>query len=143
MSEQLLVRLTKQNRFREMYSPMGRKQQYTSAFDKTCLLRNDLLPTEDNFCRKRSCTIVSLCFVASMRTFPYICSLLFAGYSLGRRGCRISPTLNIAEALGQLISSATAGAMDLLLNHKRHSIRPTTSYASSITSLLSPRSEHE
>ena len=34
-----------------------------------------LAPEEDDFCWKRSCTIVSLCFVALVSTFPYICSI--------------------------------------------------------------------
>ena len=43
------------------------------------LLSGSLLtPEEDIIFRKRLCTIiVSLCFVALMRTFPWICSVLF------------------------------------------------------------------
>ena len=35
-----------------------------------------LAPKEDDICRKRSCTIVSLCFVALVSTFPQICSIV-------------------------------------------------------------------
>ena len=39
-----------------------------------CLSLSLLTPEEDIFCRKRLCTIVSLCFFALVSTFPYICS---------------------------------------------------------------------
>ena len=70
MSEQLLVRLTKQNRSREMYSPMRgntRKQKYTSAFDKHCLLVQEF---------KRSCTIFVV-LVVFRRIDEYISLDLF------------------------------------------------------------------
>ena len=85
MSAQLLVRLTKQNRSRELCSPTRRN---TSKKEKTLLLFCPLLcflllllsvslltPGEDNFCRKRLYTIVSLCFVTLVSTFPQICSV--------------------------------------------------------------------
>ena len=37
-----------------------------------------LTPEEGNFCRKRLCTIVSLCFVALVTTFPWICHVVFS-----------------------------------------------------------------
>ena len=35
-----------------------------------------LAPEEDSFCRKRSCAIVSSCFVALVSTFPQISSIM-------------------------------------------------------------------
>ena len=60
------------------------KQNYINSFLSViffasfffCCQSIFLIPEECNFCRKRSCTIVSLCFVALVSTFPYICFIL-------------------------------------------------------------------
>ena len=110
MSEQLLLRLTKQNRFGETYSHNATKHNETIVYERflqNCLLRVQedryrqqkkkgvkkradksclsfslvpssfvvyfLAPEEDNFCRKRSCTIVFLRFVALVILFLVLC----------------------------------------------------------------------
>ena len=50
-----------------------------------------LEPEEDNFCRKRSCTIDSLCFVALVSTFLYICSIHFVNLT---SSCSLIPRLS-------------------------------------------------
>ena len=88
-----------------------KKQQYTSAFDRkeivhqlvlVCRLLCFLLslsvslltPEEDNFCRKRLCTVVSLCFVALVSTFPYICSVQSGIYAPGKAHMRSATSLS-------------------------------------------------
>ena len=41
-----------------------------------CCLSLFLYPKKTIFCRKRLCTVASLCFVALVSTFPYRCSIL-------------------------------------------------------------------
>ena len=75
MSEQLLVRLTKQNRSGETYSPIRqntRQQWNTNAFNRK--LPSSVAPEEDNFLPK---VLVFHCFLVFCRTGEYISLDLF------------------------------------------------------------------
>ena len=71
MSEQLLVRLTKWNRSRDMFSPMRQKHKEPTVHQWF----QHKLSSSYAFVESALCTIVSVCSVALVSTFPEICSV--------------------------------------------------------------------